>query len=292
MTRRTFEARSADGPMLFPALEMHFPETQRIAEDEFAIRMLSPAVRMTARAMAWRPLRDLIARSLDKQMPGLWGGVVARKRYADDQTADALASGIKQFVILGAGFDTRSFRLIAPAGADSFEVDLPDNSARKRAMLERLFGDVPSHVVLIPADFETDDLQDCLAAKGFWPDMPTMYVMEAVTQYLTEDAIDRLFTALSKAPPASRLIFTYLRREFLEGKELHGWDKAYKQWVVDDKVWRYGVAASAVGDFLAGYGWAERDHVGSDDYRLRYFDPAGRDLPAIDIERFVAAEKV
>jgi methyltransferase (TIGR00027 family) len=292
MSRRAFKARSADGPMMFPALEMHYREPQRIIEDEFAIRMLSPAIRMAVRAMAWRPLRNLIARSLDKQMPGLWGGMTARKRYADDQVAEALASGIKQFVILGAGFDTRAFRLTAPAGADTFEVDLAENTARKRAMLARLFGQVPKHIELVPVDFETDDVEDSLAAHGFRPELPTMYGIEAVTQYLTEDAINRLFTALSKAPVSSRLIFTYIRREFLEGKELYGWDKAYQQWVVRDNAWRYGLSPTAVGAFLERYGWTERDHVGSDEYRARYFEPAGRNLAAIDIERFVLAEKV
>src|SRR5215207_5049786 len=242
MSRRTFKARSADGPMMFPALEMHYPETQRITEDAFAIRMLSPVVRLTVWSMAWRPLRNLIARSLDKQMPGLWGGMVARKRYADDQVAEALASGIKQSVILGAGYDTRAFRLIAPAGARAFEVDLPDNVVRKKAILKRLFDQVPERVELVPVDFETDDLADSLAAHGLRPELPTMYVIEAVTQYLTEDAINRVFTAIAKAPPSSRLIFTYIRRDFLDGNQLYGWDKAYKQWVVDDKVWRYGLS--------------------------------------------------
>lgn len=287
MSRRTFKARSADGPMMFSAMEMHYPEARRITRDEFAIRMLSPAVRMAVRAAAWRP----IARSLDKQLPGLWGGMAARKRYADDRVAEALAAGIKQFVILGAGVDTRAFRLVAPAGADAFEVDLPENSAPKQAILERLFGQVPSHVALVPVDFETDDLEDSLATHGFRPEVPTMYVMEAVTQYLTGDAIDRLFTALSKAPASSRLIFTYVRREFLEGKELYGWDKAYKKWVVEDKVWRFGLYPSAVGDFLERYGWSVRDHAGAEEYRARYFEPAGRNLTAIDGERFVSAEK-
>lgn len=291
MSRRPFKARSADGPMMFSALEMHYPETQRIAQDPLAIQMLSPLVRLAARSMAWRPLRQLMARSLDKQMPGLWGGMVARKRYADDQVAEALASGITQFVILGAGFDTRALRLIAPAGARAFEVDLPDNVLRKKAALRRLSDALPERVALVAADFECVDLMDSLAAHGFRTEAPTMYIMEAVTQYLTEDAIDRVFTALSETPPSSRLIFTYIRQDFLDGKRMYGWDKAYKQWVIDDQVWRFGLAPTEVGSFLRKYGWTARDQLGPTEYRTRYFKPAGRDLDAFDIELFVSADR-
>ncbi|HEX2214476.1 MAG TPA: SAM-dependent methyltransferase [Mycobacterium sp.] len=292
MSRRPFKARTADGPMMFPALEMSFGEQQRITTDPDAVRRLPPAVRLTVRAMAWRPLRSMMARALDKQTPGLWGGMVARKRYTDDEVADALAAGIGQFVILGAGFDTRAFRLIAPAGATAFEVDLPENSVRKAKLLQRLFGRVPERVELVGMDLETDDLWKCLVAQGFTPELPAMFVMEAVTQYLQADAVDRVFTALAKACPSSRLAFTYIRSDFLAGTRLYGWDRAYKQWVVQDKVWRFGLSPAAVGDFLRRYGWAEREQVGFEEYAARYFRPAGRHLAAIDIERFVAAEKI
>ncbi|OBI52055.1 hypothetical protein A5707_12740 [Mycobacterium kyorinense] len=291
MTRRALKARSADAPMLFPALEMHYPRGQRVSDDEFAIRMLSPGLRMAAHAMAWQPLRGLLARSVDKQMPGFWGGVVARKRYADEQVVDALSAGIKQFVILGAGFDTRAFRLIARAGADAFEVDLPENSARKKALIERLFGGVPASIELVAVNLETGDLENSLVTQGFQSNQPTMYVIEAVTPYLSHDAIARVFAVLAKAPTSSRLVFTYILREFLEGKQLYGWDKAYQRWVVKEGIYRFGLSPAGVGDFLRQYGWTECEQVGSAEYRARYFEPAGRDLTGIDVERFVAAQK-
>nr|WP_273377692.1 SAM-dependent methyltransferase [Actinopolymorpha pittospori] len=172
----------------------------------------------------------MIGRSVAKQLPGLWGGMVGRKRYADDMVTDALEAGIGQFVILGAGFDTRSFRLIAPAGAKAFEVDLPDNIARKQRLLEKRFGQVPRHVTLMATDFETDDLTERLAASGFEPDASSMYVVEAITQYLTQDAAQRLFSFLATAPAASRLIFTYIDQNFLDGRDLDGWESVHRKW--------------------------------------------------------------
>lgn len=289
--RRPFKAQSADGPMMFPALEMHYPREQRICDDPDAITMLSPVLRGTVKAMRARWLQERLARSLAKQTPGLWGGMVARKRYADDQTTAALRAGIRQFVVLGAGFDTRAFRLIAASGADAYEVDLPGNTARKEEILRRRFGRIPEHVTLVPVDFETDDLATSLTARGFQPDRPTMFVLEAVTQYLTEEAAAQLFAYLGTAPVTSRLIFTYVRKDFLDGDAMYGWDAAYRKWVVRDRTWTYGLDPSAVGELLEKYGWSEVEQMGAEEYRTRYFEPAGRDLVAMDIERFASAEK-
>lgn len=291
MARRPFKAQSADGTMLFPALEQHYPADQQIANDPYAIAMLSPGLRLIVRAMRWRWLRDQLARTLEKQTPGLWGGMLARKRYADDAVTDALEAGIRQFVILGAGFDTRAFRLIAPTGAEAFEVDLPGNVARKRNVLRRLFGDTPERVHLVAVDFESDDLAESLAAQGCQPDQPTMFVLEAVTQYLTERAATELFTQLAKAPAGSRLVFTYVDKRFLLGEQMYGWEAAYRKWVVEDRAWTYGLRPEEVGGLLRTHGWAEREQVGAEEYTARYFRPLGRSMPLMAIERFVAATK-
>ena len=291
MSRRSFKAASADGPMLFPALEQYDPAEQRITDDPVAVQMLSPAMRAFAKAMRWKPMRDLLVGSMEKQLPGLRGGMVARKRYADDQVVEALRAGVGQFVVLGAGFDTRALRLIAPAGAKAFEVDLPDNVARKRALVDRAISGAPANVAFIPVDFETDDLGTALADHGFRIGEPAMFVWEAVTQYLTAEAFRATLSYLATAATGSRLIFTFVRKDFLDGTALQGWDRAYRKWVVEDKVWTFGLDPNDIGPTLADFGWTEREQVGTDEYRKRYFLPAGRDLAAIDIERFVYAEK-
>jgi hypothetical protein len=76
------------------------------------------------------------------------------------------------------------------------------------------------------------------------------------------------------------MIFTFVRKDFLDGSALQGWDRAYRRWVVEDKVWTFGLDPNDVGPTLAEFGWTER-----------HFLPAGRDLAAIGIERLVYAEK-
>jgi methyltransferase (TIGR00027 family) len=106
-------------------------------------------------------------------------------------------------VILGAGYDTRAYRLHELAGIRVCEVDLPANIDRKAAAVRRCFGRVPPYVTLLPVDFETDDLADCLARKGFDRGMRTLYVWEAVTQYLTERPFARRWNIWLAQRPAA-----------------------------------------------------------------------------------------
>jgi methyltransferase (TIGR00027 family) len=228
----------------------------------------------------------------ERSAPGLWASVLCRKRYADDAVADALAAGIGQVVILGAGLDTRAYRLVAPAGAIAFELDQRANTDYKLRRLQAIYGRTPERVRVIPVDFEVDDLAAALAAAGFDSDRPALFVWEAVTQYLTEDSVRATFAFLAEAPAGSWLIFTYVRTDFLDGTNLYGAGRLRERMTGRYGVWKFGIAPGDVAALLREYGWAEREQVGPAEYVARYLRPAGRDMPVSEIERFVRAEKV
>jgi methyltransferase (TIGR00027 family) len=277
--------------MVIAAVEHLLPARERIVDDALAVRLLPAGLRLTVRACRWPAARRLLIAATDKQASGIWAGVLCRKRYADDQVRAALEAGIEQVVLLGAGLDTRSCRLVAPAGGCAFEVDLPENIADKRDRLQTVLGRVPENVVLIPADFETADLARLLAEHGYRADRPAMFVGEAVSQYLSPQAVHSMFGFLAGAAPGSRLVFTYVRQDFLDGTDLHGAQNAHRAFVTEQRVWRFGLAPEAVADLLAAYGWAEREQVGPQEYLTRYIRPAARALSPSPIERFVCADK-
>jgi methyltransferase (TIGR00027 family) len=113
---------------------------------------------------------------------------------------------------------------------------------------------VPPDVTLLPIDFETDDLADCLADKGFDLGSRTFYVWEAVTQYLTEPAVRKTMEYLADAVPGSGLAFTYVRKDFLDGQTMYGAQSAYQDFVVKPALWRFGMDPEGVAEFLAEYG--------------------------------------
>lgn len=292
MAKHPPAAQTAFGPMVIAAVEQYYPAPQRLVHDDLALRFLPPGLRFAVRACKWGSLREWGIGATEKKAPGMWGGVLCRKRYSDDQVAAAIAAGVAQVVILGAGLDTRAYRLAAPAGVPAFEVDLPENIAYKRRRLQKLRGEVPEGVTLIPVDFQHDDLGAALAAGGFHVEQPTMFVWEAVTQYLAEDGVRSTLRFLARAAPGSRLIFTYIRQDFLDGTNFYGAEQIHRDMKQKYDVWHFGLAPEQVDGLLREYGWAEREQVGPREYAARYIEPSGRALSASEIERFVAAEKL
>ena len=282
-------AQTALGPMVIVAAEQHEPSP--LVHDPCAQRLLPLSGRIAAGITRWSPARRALIATTEKKLRGGWASFLCRKRYIDDQLVNAVAKGLDAVVILGAGYDTRAYRLPELGGIPICEVDLPTNIARKAAALRRCFGRVPSGVTLLPVDFETDNLADRLDHEGFNTGARTVYVWEAVTQYLTEPAVRQTMDYLGGAATGSGLVFTFVRKDFLDGQAMYGAEPAYQDFVVKQGLWKFGLYPEEVEGFLAEFGWRECEQVGPDEYADRYLEPAGRTLTASEIERAVYAER-
>ncbi len=227
----------------------------------------------------------------EKRARGVWGGVLCRKRYIDEKVLEALSAGINAVVILGAGLDTRAYRLAAQAAIPVFEVDLPENIEYKRAQLQRLYGKIPAHVTLVPIDFDRQDLASALASQGHKTEQKSFFVWEAVTQYLTEGGVRKAFSFLAKVNAGSRLVFTYIRKDFIDGAARYGLDTLYQAFRVKEQLWLFGMEPEQVAAFLGEYAWKELEQMGSREFIAQYVKPSGRALPVMEIERVVYAEK-
>jgi methyltransferase (TIGR00027 family) len=95
--------------------------------------------------------------------------MAARSRYVEDRLAEAVAQGITQYVVLGAGLDTFAYRNPFP-GLRVFEVDFPATQKWKRAMLAEAAISVPANLTFVPLDFEHKTLAEGLAGCGSLPD--------------------------------------------------------------------------------------------------------------------------
>lgn len=291
MAKRPDAAQTAFGPMVIVACEQHVPEAQRLIDDPLAIEFLPPRLKFIVRMSRWAPVRQMLMAVTEKRAPGMWAAVACRKRYADERVASSVSASIGAVIILGAGLDTRAYRLAAPAGIDTYELDLAANSEFKRERLQAFFGSVPKNVRLLPVDFDSDDLSAALTKCGFPVERPTMFVWEGVTQYLTEDGVRRTLAFLSGAAPGSQLVFSFVRQDFLNGTDFHGAEPLYRQFVEGYRVWHFGLAPEAVAPLLNEYGWVENEQVGAAEFVEKYVQPTGRDLKVAEIERIVWATK-
>ncbi|MEO6086527.1 MAG: SAM-dependent methyltransferase [Umezawaea sp.] len=277
-------AQTAIGPMVVVAVEQY--EDSPLVRDELAAAVLPLSARIIIRCARLGFVRRFLVAATEQKIRGMWAGMLCRKRYIDDRLAAAVDVGVEAVVILGAGFDTRGYRL---PGTPVFEVDLPANIERKRAAVRRIHADAPDHVTLVPIDFETQDLADVLAEHGYRAGAKTFFVWEGVTQYLTADGVRATMEFLAKASSGSGLVFTYVRQDFLDGLELDGGEAAYREFVVKRRLWHFGLMPDEVAGFLAPHGWHVVEQAGSAEHTDRYVAPSGRALPVSGIERCVHA---
>ena len=134
----------------------------------------------------------------------------ARSRIAEDALSRAVEEGIRQIVILGAGLDT--FALRNPHGARRiriYEVDHPATQAWKRQRLAEAQIALPPWLILVPVDFERDDLGEKLAATGFQQNSPAFFTWLGVVPYLTQDAIRGTLAYMSSIQN-SEVVFDYM----------------------------------------------------------------------------------
>jgi methyltransferase (TIGR00027 family) len=186
------------------AEESSLPEGERLFEDPYAALFAAGgahAAEATARYLALPLFRE---------------GVRVRTRYLDDAVRAGLAAGVRQLVLLGAGFDMRGHRMpeLAAADARTWEVDVPAQLERKRALLD-VAGVPPSaRVAYVPCDFDADACDDALLASlqanGFRVGGGAIFVWEGVIGYIDGDAIDRSLRFMARAGgPGTRVAFTF-----------------------------------------------------------------------------------
>jgi methyltransferase (TIGR00027 family) len=152
---------------------------------------------------------------------GYWN-VIMRARYAEDALREAVARGIRQYVIIGAGFD--SFALRGPPfakGVPVFEVDLRSTGSLKRQRMAECGVSIPAALHMICADLAEDDLGEVLAGTPYDAGRPAFVSWLGVTMFLTRDANLKTLRAIARTcAPGSELIFTYLdERIFAAGSE-------------------------------------------------------------------------
>jgi len=181
-------------------------------------------------------------------------------------------------VILGAGYDSRAYRIAAIERARVFEVDHPDTQARKRALLDRLLVRIPNHVSFVSIDFNHQRLDDRMKKAGFREGGRCFVIWEGVTEYLDADAVDATLRFLARsAAPGSEMVFTYLDLALLDGTQSFRGGRlhlAMIRWAGEP--FTFGIDPRKLGSYLAERGFERLDDAAGEELARRYFRPRGR----------------
>jgi methyltransferase (TIGR00027 family) len=142
----------------------------------------------------------------------LFAGLMLRRtRFIDEALESAVKNAATQVVILGAGFDTRAYRLRdLLQHCRIIEVDAASTQAYKKRRVQEVLPDLPTNVTYSAIDFANDDLMDGLRRAGFVPEEKTVYIWEGVCMYLPESIVRNTLAAVALHSAAgSTLVLDY-----------------------------------------------------------------------------------
>jgi methyltransferase (TIGR00027 family) len=193
--------------------------------------------------------------------------IALRSRFADDAIADAVATGTRQVVVLGAGLDTFGCRN-PHAGVRVFEVDHPDTQVWKRARLADAGIDIPPSLVFAPVDFEHQGLGDGLLAAGFDRTSPAIFVWLGVVQYLTGEAVLATLQFIASQNACAPVVFDYREPpSTLTGQGLAEFDARARRVADLGEPWLTFFTPNDIADTLNTIGFKTvADHTGADLY--------------------------
>lgn len=150
----------------------------------------------------------------DEGREGYSDFMMARTLYIDRIIRRVLGD-MDQFVLLGAGYDTRAYGEFKRDGTAIFELDQARNQELKIASLDRAGIDA-AHVTFVPVDFSRDDTFEKLRAAGYDPTKKTLFLWEGVTLYLTEEDVRKTLRDVREhAPPGSVVVADFYAERFI-----------------------------------------------------------------------------
>jgi methyltransferase (TIGR00027 family) len=283
-------SRTAEHNALFRALETARPTGEQRMTDSLASTFVTGPLRLVARAGTLPGLGDVVRTVIDRRWPGVRASVVARTWLIDGAVEAALADGAEQVVLLGAGYDSRAYRLACLHHAAVFEVDHPATQAAKRAALGRTLPVLPPNVEFVPTDFQLDALGSAMGAAGYDDRRPTLFVWEGVTNYLDAAAVDATFRWLASAADGSEAIFTYIDRDVLDHPARYaGSAHLLASLSRADERLTFGLEPEAVGAYLEARGLHLQRDLGATDYRRLYYGPRAERIVGHEFYRVATA---
>ena len=238
-----------------------------------------------------------------KLAPGFHEHIISRTLFIDELITNNAANGVEQYVILGAGYDSRAHRLDLPSSLRIFEVDQTEVQTRKRSKIPK---ELPNseNVTYVSVDFSNQSLSKQLLAEGFDQSKSTIFTLEGVSQYITKDALtSTIIEIASLTENTNSTFFISYVDELLLKDPIACFGKGYpkpakRAKLITDLSAKVGEAwvsfynEKELESLLSENGFSIKQNMTLKDLNSEYFGPVGRTLrenQLFNLEHFLVA---
>jgi methyltransferase (TIGR00027 family) len=282
-------SKTAMGVLLARFFESQKPEDERICYDPYAGYFINPEI------LEWGAHHPDEARMMQEQLdrffPGRNNSIVARVRFFDDFVKKSIDEGIEQLVILGAGYDSRAYRIEGLKKIKTFEVDHPATQNIKINKIKMIFGSSPSHVVYVPCNLETEDFGQRLIDMGYNQHVKTLFLMEGVLMYLQPKVVDDILSVVVKnSGKNSSILFDYFPQSAVDGSSKLEVGRNIRNQVSQlGEPFKFGINEGTVETFLTQRGFTQVCNVTIEDCKKAYFQGKNKNRTVDSLKSFVYA---
>ena len=274
---------------------------KRVINDPYADRFMMGAGLMK---LMGHQLNVWLAKKL---APGFHEHIISRTRFIDDLIEKSAKEGVEQYVILGAGYDSRAHRLDLPSSLRIFEVDQPEVQDRKRSKLPKELNN-SENVTYVTIDFAHQSLTERLLNAGFDKTKSAAFTLEGVTQYINKEAFNSTLNEMATLSQNASSIFVFsFVNELLNKNPEDCFGSGYlnpekKANLIKNlsakaagEPWISFYSTEEVKGLLSQNGYSIKENVTLEDLNSLYFGPVGRTLSENEIfklEHFIIAESL
>jgi methyltransferase (TIGR00027 family) len=289
---------TAEIDAIIRTVETRKPETERLCYDPFAIGFAGTTNRIVGKIP---PLRKLALWYLEKKHPFILDCIPARTKYIDEYVNKGIDDGIQQLIILGAGYDSRAYRIERlKEKVTVFEVDHPATQKQKIEKLKKIMDFLPSNVVYVPIDFNKEALPQRMFQSGYEKEKKSLFIWEGVTPYLAAEAVDETLHFVARNSGAgSSIIFNYILKSVVDGTcQLEGAREIRRAFsrggIADFSSNRgdrlmFGIEEGTIERYLSERGFQQIKDISGDYYEAEYFTGPNRNRKGCRLCRVVYA---
>ncbi|MEN6293474.1 MAG: class I SAM-dependent methyltransferase [Methanobacterium sp.] len=269
--------------------ESRKPEDERICYDQYAVHFVSQAV-LDFAVHNPEKYKAFVARN-ERLVPGASNSIVARVRFFDDIVKSSINRGLEQLVILGAGYDTRAYRIEGLDKVKVFEVDHPATQSIKIEKITEIFGSLLDYVTYVPMDLELDKFSQQLLKSGYNKSLKTLFIMEGLLMYISPEIVDEILSFIvHNSGKGSAIIFDYIPLSVVDGTcKLEAGQNWRNGVMAVGEPFLFGIKDGEIQSFLDQRGFKDVKNMISEDYKKAYFNGKNKDREVNSLTSFAYA---